>query len=441
LEELRPRDGSSEAPISSLEELYERLKNLREHECFEVENSLLEELYKLGISGEEPDSDEVETVNKLGLFLKFEKGKFKLCSYYFIGVWWLKEGETFVRVKPKAYKNKFTDPFKMLLEITQDRYVTDNPHFKKVFKVDTEKPFINLETEDANFLLFLIIFYLSILEQIVKKGLRKGYVEAQKGMRGRIKGKVDLKRTYQKYLTKGLYTRVSCRFYDFTEDFLDNQILKCALVQSSKWIRMNELSNDLLDAKINFLNYAFERITLKPISSLDFLKVKHSPFFPEYKKAIESAKLILKTLGTDPFVKLHKSASNSVPPYLINMPKLFELFVFKKLREVYGNKVKYQLKRGRDIPDFLVEREGIIVDAKYKYIEERGIAEEDLGQIARYGRNKALREIACGDERKEPKLIIAYPVFNGEKEEEEKGYYEVYRRSYEIPHHEKDEHL
>jgi len=295
------------------------------------------------------------------------------------------------------------------------------------------------------FLPFLIIKYLRTLERLIKKGLKKGYSSLDKDFNNRIKGKIILKETYQRYFTKGVYTKTRCRFQMLAEDFLDNQILKCALVQATKYLGVTNLNISEINNLASYLNCMFEKISLRRISDFDFVKIKHSPFFPEYKEALELARLILKSLGYDPLIDVNEV--QRVPPYMINMPKLFELFVWNKLKKIYGG-VLYQKGYGKDVPDFIISGEGIVIDAKYKYEYNYGeeFSKADVGQLSRYGRNKKIRKEVFGKENCEPALFIIYPSFSESNEsnklelERQKesltDYYYIYKLPLTVPYFE-----
>ena len=125
-----------------------------------------------------------------------------------------------------------------------------------------------------------------------------------------------------------------------------------------------------------------------------------------------------------------------VPPYIINMPKLFELYVWSKLKERY-KRIYYQYNARGDIPDFLVEDKSLIVDAKYKYIDGNNPDSEDIGQLSRYGRNRIIRDIVLGKryvENLEPRLIIVYPTFDRSVIcSKIKSYYKIYKVAVPIP--------
>lgn len=120
------------------------------------------------------------------------------------------------------------------------------------------------------------------------------------------------------------------------------------------------------------------------------------------------------------------------------MPKLFELYVWSKLKKKYPD-VLYQHNANGDIPDFLIESKGLIIDAKYKYIDESKPGLDDIGQLSRYGRNRKIREILLREDvyDKEPILVIAYPVFEDSavKCSEVEDYHNLYKQAIPIPHY------
>lgn len=437
MEGIDNRGSYEQVTILDIEGLLSKLRNLREHDCIPISQELFSELFnKYHINLQEPDVDNISEVKNLGLYIKLENDGYKLCNYYFIGAWWLEEEEkTYIKVGPKEREGKFADPIAMLNEILRDAEIANHKEFKNLFYVDTKSPPIELEHEDNTFILFLVIHYLNLLAKLVKKGLRQGFILTEQDLNGRVRGKINIKGTYQRHISKGIHTKTTCKFHILTQDFLDNQILKAALIQASKFIRFIKFEISGLDEVINYLNFVFERVSLRKILDADFSRVKHSPFFPEYKEAIEFARLILKNLGNDPFSNV--SRSKIVQPYIINMPKLYELYVWLKLKgEFNENKIIYQYNASGDRPDFIIEHENIIIDAKYKYIDKKPNT-DDIAQISRYGRNRKIREIiSSNDEKsKEPKLVIAYPVIEEDevKVEEVEGYHKLYIKAIPIP--------
>jgi len=321
----------------------------------------------------------------------------------------------------------------MYLKLLEDEEIVSSLEFQNVFKVDIDKPLIKIEAEDNRFLYLTIFAFLNLLRRLVKKGLRKGFFYKNQKLNGRIKGKLDIKLTTQRLFSKSNYTQAICKFEILTEDILENQILKTALIQVEKFLKRFPLELEEVSYLIGYLKVAFGNVTTTKVYERDFLKVKTSPFFSEYKKALNLARIILKNLGSDPFASF--KGVNYITPYIVNMPKLFELFVWKNLKEKYGNNVKYQIKIGSNIPDFVIKGHNLVIDAKYKYLDLKGVSKEDISQLSRYGRNIDIRILASGFKNKEPQLGIIYPTF--EKDTEKKAienYYEFFIQGLEILH-------
>jgi len=378
-----------------------------------VNDELVAELRRLGLFPKGP----------LGLHLiTGDDGSFYLRAHYFIGVWWLKGGKQFVRVRPKSFNGKFVNASKMLLEILTDREVANAPELSQVFKVEPDEPLIKLDGRDEQFLFFLLIYYLRLLSKLVKKGLKKSYGFIEKELTSRTKGKLLVTPTLRRCTLKGLPYRSVCRYPALTADTLENRILKAALVLASQKLRDLRVAETL----VRSLNRTFEAVSLTPVSETDFLKLKRARLYPEYEEALKLARLIFYQLGYDPLASSTDSAITAVPPYSINLPLLFELFVWKKLKERYPGLVRRKPPAGQDAPDFVVEGRGII-DAKYKYDAEPD--RKDVCQLTRYARNENLRAFFGG----EPKLFLVYPSFNAETVKPVKLYHEVYQWHLPVP--------
>ena len=110
----------------------------------------------------------------------------------------------------------------------------------------------------------------------------------------------------------------------------------------------------------------------------------------EYEQALKLALLILKRYSYN--ITETVKTELPTPPFWIDMSKLFELYVFKKLREIFPkpNEVLFQYEAKRRFLDFLINSNDIkmVVDAKYKRYEKCPIAIEDIRQICGYARMK-----------------------------------------------------
>ncbi|MBE8189908.1 MAG: hypothetical protein HAW58_03385 [Candidatus Thioglobus sp.] len=129
---------------------------------------------------------------------------------------------------------------------------------------------------------------------------------------------------------------------------------------------------------------------------------KNNAFFKDYSEALKLAKMILKRFA---YNLKNTNTKNLTPPFYINMSLLFEQYVYALLLD--ENEVKYQFKK----TDFLVN--DMIIDTKYKPQYKDKNEDEDIAQLARYGRNKAIRQEINLDEQI-AKCLIIYPNKNGQ---------------------------
>lgn len=77
------------------------------------------------------------------------------------------------------------------------------------------------------------------------------------------------------------------------------------------------------------------------------------------------------------------------PPFWIDMPKLFELYVYHHLLSAFNESdIKFQFSTYGNALDFLItkERSEMVVDAKYKIHYRSSHIHEDIRQVAGYAR-------------------------------------------------------
>src|SRR5690606_40436712 len=140
------------------------------------------------------------------------------------------------------------------------------------------------------------------------------------------------------------------------------------------------------------------------------------------------------------------------PPFWIDMPRLFELYVYRKLLVANENdtgKIIYQFGTYGNYLDLLIKNgeDSIIVDAKYKLHYQNSHIHQDIRQVAGYARLKRVRkelDIPSCDDRHIPCLII-FPTLSTDevdlslasiktKMEQSSGSYEIkaYHKVYKI---------
>lgn len=381
--------------------------------------------------------------------LKYNKEKdfYKLDSSYIIGVNWIVKGKLPIYIQPKLNnENSEVDYLLMLFEALKE--IKNLTHLDHLYTIDFSAPLIEIEQKQDVLSPLLVIEFLNILKQIVKKGLKKSYYTVTKNLNTKVKGKILVNQTVKKNHTKGKLQYNYCQFQEFGFNSIENRLLKKALV-FSKAIIANHKSLNTAGIKqlVNFVSPAFsnisEDVTIKEVSNL-----KYNPFFKEYKPAIKTAKIILKKYAYN--ISLANNLKHKTPPFWIDMSKLFELYLFKKLKEVFplDNEVIYHKKFNFLEPDFLLKsKDGnykIIIDAKYKpRYEDGNILHTDAKQVSGYGRLKSIRkELAIKDNNSLTDILIIYTSNTSENEniikdnlleDDDDRYAKLYKYSIQIP--------
>lgn len=332
---------------------------------------------------------DLKNIPKLGLcFDDFGQ----LWSSYFIGIDWLKEEESYIVVEPKI---KNLDYVKMFV------YCLNHPdiskYLKKVYNIDFKKAPIETKNENWDLTPFLIVHFLSLVETITKQGLKSNYITRDENLRGKIKGKIIFSQHLKKNIVSKREDRIYCRFQEYSIDCLENRLIKKALlfVQSYTAKHLDKNKYKLLFQKQNRLLSVFENIT-EDISYSEIKRIKINTLYKEYLEAIDLANQILRRFGYS-FMNTYGNVEKKLPPFWIDMSKLFELYVFSLLKDAYGAKIIYQLSEdGKrqthghygDI-DFIKLDEKILIDAKYKeiYNEDGKYDIENIRQLSGYARD------------------------------------------------------
>ena len=360
----------------------------------------------------------------LGLY-KTEKG---IYANFYIGHWWIEEGKRYLWVKPRIFsfrdKRVTTDITRILEEIFRDEEVSKeflksmehSDETKRVFGFDfVSQPIIVDKREIPNIKIFVVIAFLKTLTEIVNKGFRRDYIKVNRTLKNRVKGKILISQSLKQHLKRGLPLTNTCSYHEHSINSLENRILKTALLQVKNYFAKDRegkaFASSILKGSLVFLLREFESIEPfgggKTIRN-HFRKVRHNALFPEYKRALKLAKVILG----------FEDDKIEIPPYYINMWKLFELYVFKNLRESYDSLYQETFVLGeikvKLIPDFLIKDLKAIADAKYTFVKSPSeISKKDLEQLSFYGRITSIRNKVSDNELqkncKEPKLILIYP--------------------------------
>jgi len=379
-----------------------------------------------------------------------EENRIVIQPGYFIGVDWLLRGERYIQVEPKVNskttkffidqtnvaeedvesaerierqaEQELTDSkgsfieinyLKMLLEAMAD--ATVSKECGDLVKIEWDEIRVPIPQEQDQLTPFLVVQYLQLLQRILRKGLKKSYYNVQENLSNRVKGKILVSAQIKNNILRNRLTQTHCSYQQFGDDSIENRFLKKVLNFAASYVENNKdifRSNE--GAILHLVNYArpaFEHIG-NQIAEEQLRHLKHNPFFTEYKEAIQIGQYILKRFAFNITQTTEKKVAT--PPFWIDMPRLFELYVYQKLLQANGNdteKIRYQFSTYGNALDILVKDRdrSMIIDAKYKLHYKHNHIHQDIRQVAGYARLKRVREeLEITDDRHIDCLII-YP--------------------------------
>lgn len=371
---------------------------------------------------------------------------------YFVGLDWISSIDNVaIQVNPKMNDGFEIDYVRMLNDALLEPENYD--HLKDLVTIHFNKPSIKVQQHQDLLSVFLIIEYVNILYKIVNKGLKKSFYTIEENLRNKVKGRILIGKNIQNNIVKGHISDNICRYQIYGIDSPENRILKKALCFCIKQLEVYKHVFDtaILDKKVRFIRPYFEDISDDVIiKTVKFYKV--NPVYRDYSQAIEFAQLLLRRYSYDITVVGKKEIST--PPFWIDMSKLFELYVFHHLRQVFSekNEIRYHVKAHRQELDYLLNPElwtnPYVIDAKYKprYKESDSIAKDDAREVAGYARLSGIYAKLGLDEASTPpiKCLIIYPdqeqneyfTFDRENEptfEKVSGYVRFYKLGIRLP--------
>ncbi|MEG0519486.1 MAG: TonB-dependent receptor, partial [Bacteroidales bacterium] len=339
---------------------------------------------------------------------------------YYIGADWLsEEHDKAVVVIPKMPNVDFVEMYMCAL-----KFDLAADYFSRFYGIDFDKKPVETDALNNRLTPLLIIHFLAVIRGLSKRGLKKDYVVKENNLQSKIKGKICISQNIRLNNIKKRDDRIYCQYQEYTVDNPENRLLKKALVFSKRYIqKLNKHSSySSIRTVINNLLSVFTDVS-DEIEIYQVKKVAPNKLFKEYKEAIRIAKMILQQFDFS-ITKIERELK-STPVFWIDMSRLYEVYVYSKLYDTYGDKIKFQVPGYRKTAvDFLKIDENVIIDTKYKpkYDGSNGGIVDDVRQISAYAHDiKILKTLGVGDSVI-PACLIIYPekmIDNENKEEDE----------------------
>ncbi len=220
------------------------------------------------------------------------------------------------------------------------------------------------------------------------RGLLHGYrveEEALHTVRGRIRFDEQMQRRF------GIPLPVEVRYDDFTDDILENRLVKAA---AYRLINMR-LRSPKARVGMGWIAGMLDNVSLREFPPKDVPEVRFDRLNDHYRRVVELSRLILRHSA-------FQSSRGTVRAsgFLVDMNVLFQEFVTVALRDALGVS-ENTFRSDKKIPRVTLDQAGSIKlepdfswwesgkckfvgDAKYKDIAERAVPESDIYQMLAY---------------------------------------------------------
>lgn len=324
----------------------------------------------------------------LGMDFDWRATEFVL-SYYVGADWIDKKKGLAMMVRPKITGIDFQT---MFMKCFENREVSKD--LDKLFFIRTEDEPIEIPADAFQLEPLILVFFMNLAQRIVRKGLKHDYILREERLNAQIKGKLLMSRYVKHGLAQQRPDRTECRYQEYHVDCLENRIIKAALLLCRDMITRHEmaLGSHLLPLQQMYRNaiVAFGEVSSE-VTLQDLHRVHVNPVFKDYKEAMPLAKMIIRHQGH--LVEGDKrKRTQKVPPFIINMPILFERYAYCLLAERYGTRtIGYQEGCGDSIMDFTKKDEHMVLDTKYIASWSEHTDHENARQLSGYARRTALR--------------------------------------------------
>lgn len=260
--------------------------------------------------------------------------------------------------------------------------------FSKIYEVDMEQPRIKAPELRSVLSPLIVAHYLSIVREIAKRGLKKDYVQREDNLK-KVKGRIDIFRNERMNIQKKRYDKVYCHYQEYSEDTVENRLLKKALLFSQQILQVDGISASMLPLQhtIHECLSAFANVG-DQIEVWEVKMIKHHKLFREYDDAIKLAQMILHRYDYS-ITNITTAEEEYCPVFWIDMAMLYEHYVLGLLREAYGNKIHYQVRGRTGYPDFVCYSPQVVLDTKYiPRFDHGGIDTYIVRQLSGYSRDK-----------------------------------------------------
>ncbi len=239
-----------------------------------------------------------------------------------------------------------------------------------------------------------------VLAQRILNRSRKGFYRAylpKTGNLAYVRGRLDMRQTIQ----KPWEVKLKCHYEEHTADIEENQILAWTLFI----ILRSGLCKERVLPKLRQAYHALQGfVTIKPFKAEDCIGRTYHRLNEDYQELHALCRFFLDNTGPS-----HEKGDRTMLPFLIDMAKLYELFVAEWLKENLPSHLFLKFQEHINISDRISFKTDIVIyenstgkpccilDTKYK--APSSPAADDVAQVIAYAVSKQCQEV-----------ILVYPT-------------------------------
>lgn len=280
-------------------------------------------------------NDHIWTSGYVGVGRLYNKRQIPICT----------DGKEHIAIISSQYG---MSPWEMLEVVMADdeyeSYLSELENDEFLFKVFYDQPLIRLAQDSQNNgdLLYAISF-INACYSLCKKGLKKTLYRKEANYQSKVRGKINVKKNIRENTCRGRNDRFYCTYLDFTEDNIENRILKATLEKCKVILRMRFKQTPEFLQQISFCQNALRHVKLINVKDSDFNTVSASGLYMYYRPLLIQARCIHSQKFYSYTADNGKIITRSVytVPYMINMEKLFEFYARAILKKAIDNTIYY----------------------------------------------------------------------------------------------------
>lgn len=284
---------------------------------------------------------------------------------------------------------------------------------------ENEKP---LKVDDgicAENSIITVTVFLTLLRLLCRRPLIGKMLKEEANLTGKVKGKIAIEKNIRVNTMHGRNDRFYCQYLHFSDDIVENQILKAALKKAKRFIidyfGTHSKDNNNYAGMISYCSNALRHVSDIQCSGSACNGLKFSGCYTYYKPAIAIARKILDDISIESNGEI--STTGYIVPYAISMEKLFEVYVRAYLKKngivPYRSKSNtgIRLERFDNKTEVFLEEKGLVNPGKYisgSIKPDLILTDCESGETVVF--DVKYKDYANGDSRNDRLQLLAYSM-------------------------------